>query len=332
LIEILNGDYNSTVVLSFLYSIPDEAVKGNIFAIVFFFILLYAAIYLIQKLTTLLVFVLKKVFLLIIVTLAFYEFMGMFTQKLSLEGFSTETIIFGTAGFVIGVVAFSIALYVALHSIIVLQKAKKEALQGIPETAVGPVKVGAEYAEQPEISYTGALSEEGRGPEEREKPEIRVPIEAEPEKVVGPGKPRAEHGPEEKPTPISSRIQDELSVSALKNDKRIGAVIAYIIIAEFGVFSSKTSAAPSIETGLAFFAVFLLASLIFIKLTYHDYWRGVRHMAVAILIGGFLSILLGFFWGGIPLEQLVSLQYFASDALVALVTGLALSLFMGSVG
>jgi hypothetical protein len=42
--------------------------------------------------------------------------------------------------------------------------------------------------------------------------------------------------------------------------------------------------------------------------------------------------MLGFFWGGIPPEQLLSLNYFTSDALVALVTGLALSLFMGSIG
>jgi hypothetical protein len=50
-----------------------------------------------------------------------------------------------------------------------------------------------------------------------------------------------------------------------------------------------------------------------------------------VLIGGILSLILGYFWGGIPLDQLFSLNYFATDALVALITGIALSLFMGSI-
>jgi hypothetical protein len=70
--------------------------------------------------------------------------------------------------------------------------------------------------------------------------------------------------------------------------------------------------------------------VVFIRLTYHDYWRGLRHLAAALCIGGVLSVILGFFWGGIPLDQLLSLSYFTTDALVALITGLALSLFMGS--
>ena len=309
IIEIGNFAYNTTSLIGYFYSLPDEVARGNVFAIVIFLFLLYICIYVIQKLTTMLVFVLKKVFLLVIVSLAFFEFMRMFTLKLALEGLSTSTIIFGAAGFVIGVVAFSIALYVALHSIIVLQRSQQEGAheeEKIPQKAV-PVAEAVREAEVP-------AAEAGE-------------VEEQPSQKAGAGA-----GGKEVPLPVGSRIKEELSVTALKNDKRIGAVIAYIIIAEFGVFSSKTIAAPSIETGIAFFGVFIIASLVFIRLTYHDYWKGARHLAAAILIGGFLSIVLGFFWGGIPLEQLLSLNYFASDALVALVTGLALSLFMGSIG
>lgn len=104
--------FNTSSLASYVYSLPDEVARGDIFAIVIVLILLYAGIIIIQKLTTVLVLVLKKVFLLIIVSLAFFEFMRMFALKLTIEGLSTGTIVFGAAGFVIGVVAFSIALYV----------------------------------------------------------------------------------------------------------------------------------------------------------------------------------------------------------------------------
>ena len=84
-------------------------------------------------------------------------------------------------------------------------------------------------------------------------------------------------------------MKEKISLESLKSDKNIGAVIAYIIIAEFGVFSSKTIAAPTIEAGLLFFLGFLLASFVFIRLTYHDYLKGLRHLAAALVIGGALA-------------------------------------------
>jgi hypothetical protein len=61
-------------------------------------------------------------------------------------------------------------------------------------------------------------------------------------------------------------MKDSLSVSTLKSDKSLGAVLAYLVIAQFGVFSSKTMPAPSFQVGIAFFTLFLLAGLIFIHL------------------------------------------------------------------
>ena len=280
----------------YLSTLPDEVLKGNVFAILVFLILLYVAIFVIQKFTTLLVFVLKKVFLLVIVALAFYEFVRVFALKIAIEGITADTLIFGAVGAVIGLIALFIALYVALHSII--------RMQGEPEAGAEPLLPTEEGAPQPSPP---------------------------PEVAAEPG--REEPGGAEKAAPepsLSTTVKEELSLSTLKSDKQIGAVIAYIVIAEFGVFSSKTIAAPTVEAGLMFFVAFLLASVVFIRLTYRDYWRGLRHLVAALVIGSVLSIILGYFWGGIPLDQLLSLSYFTTDALVALITGLALSLFMGS--
>jgi hypothetical protein len=284
-------------IAEYLYGLPEEVMRGNVFAIFLFLLFLYVAITVIQKFTTLIVFVLKKIFLLIIVALAFYEFVRVFALKIATAGITANTIIFGAAGALIGLLAICIALYVALHSLITL---KRE-----PEA-------GAESSFPAEEGIPAPPSPIGGAPDL-------------PQKELAPGEKTAS-----RPS-LSTTMKEKLSFESLKSDKHIGAVIAYIIIAEFGVFSSKTNAAPTIEAGLMFFVAFLLASVVFIRLTYLDYGRGLRHLAAALVIGGVLSVILGFFWGGIPLDQLLSLSYFATDALVALITGLALSLFMGSI-
>ena len=80
------------------------------------------------------------------------------------------------------------------------------------------------------------------------------------------------------------------------------------------------------------FVVFMLAAFIFIKTSYHSYVKGVTHLIVAAVVGIALSVLLGHYWASIPLETLLSLDYFRTDALVAFLTGTAVSLFMGSKG
>ena len=133
------------------------------------------------------------------------------------------------------------------------------------------------------------------------------------------------------PQPAESQ-QSIIPFMNLTKDNSVGMVIIYLIIAEFGIFSSKTIAAASAETGFYFFIIFMAAAFIFIKLTYHDYLTGLRHFALVSILGFGLSIILGHFWGGIPLKDLLSMQYFGSDALVALITGIALSLFMSNKG
>ena len=67
-------------------------------------------------------------------------------------------------------------------------------------------------------------------------------------------------------------------------------------------------------------------------MTYNDYITGLKHFGLAFILGFGLSIVLGYFWGAIPLSVLLSKEYFATDALVALITGLSLSLFMSGKG
>ncbi|MFA5358157.1 MAG: hypothetical protein WC308_04555 [archaeon] len=115
-------------------------------------------------------------------------------------------------------------------------------------------------------------------------------------------------------------------------DKSILSVIAFIVVAEFGVFSSVTIAAPTVMAGAALFVAFMFAAFIFIKSSYHSYKTGVSHLFIGTIIALALSLVLGATWGNppLPIETLLSIEYFKTSSLVATVTGLAVSLFMGS--
>lgn len=125
-------------------------------------------------------------------------------------------------------------------------------------------------------------------------------------------------------------IRQMLSAKALRDDKSLGTVLAYMAIAQFGIFSSKTISAPTPAVGLLVFSLFLAAMGFFIRLSYKNFGVGMRHAAVTLIVGFGLSVVLGATWGQYPLGELFSLAYFSTDSLVALMTGITLSLFMGS--
>jgi len=122
------------------------------------------------------------------------------------------------------------------------------------------------------------------------------------------------------------------SILASFHDRSLLAVLSYMVVAEFGVISGITVSAPNETVGLVFFALFIVAALIFIKSTYHNYVTGIKHLVVALAVGLILSMVLSHVWLSLPLEELLAITYFKTNALVALVTGLAVSLFMGSKG
>lgn len=145
-------------------------------------------------------------------------------------------------------------------------------------------------------------------------------------------KKKPEPAPQIEPTTIQQpkMLTTQALKTQLRNDRSLLAVLSYVIIAEFGIFSSKTFPAPNPQTGFAFFLVFFVGAFIFIKTSYRSYVRGVAHLLVAFIFAVILSIFLGHFWALIPLEILLSFNYFGTTALVAVVTAIAVSLLMGS--
>jgi hypothetical protein len=136
----------------------------------------------------------------------------------------------------------------------------------------------------------------------------------------------------QQPQLFTKQALDPRNLRKSLQDRSLLAVLSYIIVAEFGVFSSVTIAAPNSTVGFGFFVAFMLAAFIFIRTTYYSYAVGLGHLAVGAIFGIVLSIALGHLWVGTPLELLLSLEYFATNSLVAFITGLAVSLFMGSKG
>lgn len=158
-----------------------------------------------------------------------------------------------------------------------------------------------------------------------------LPLPSKEQKQSGPTAPIVRPSQLQQPDYLSQQFLTQASFSeSVRNDRSLLAVLSYAIIAQFGVFSGVTISAPSLEVGIAFFAAFFVGAFIFIKTSYHSYVRGVTHLVLAAIFGFGLSIILGHFWGTIPFEELLSLNYFTSNALVAFVTGIAISLLMGS--
>lgn len=142
-------------------------------------------------------------------------------------------------------------------------------------------------------------------------------------------------GEEEKVHKARVEVEEEKAgllgvLKGARKDKSLLAVVSYAIIAEFGVFSSVTLAAPSVQVGMAFVGVFFLAAFAFLRNSYDDYLKGVRHLLILGALCLALSILLGHYWALIPIEELLSMNYFTSSAAVATVTGIAVALFMTS--
>ncbi len=118
--------------------------------------------------------------------------------------------------------------------------------------------------------------------------------------------------------------------SALTGEKSLLSVLAFVVVAQFGVFSSLTVTAPNVRTGVMLLGFFLVAAFLFIRQGYRNYRTGVMHLGFTLLVGFLLSVALGTAWKEIPVGELLSLAYFRSESLIALISGMALSLFAGS--
>lgn len=218
----------------------------------------------------------KRFFLLIIVGLSAYFFIGNYWEKISTQDMSIQLIVFGLFG-----LAFAIAAVITA----VMSFKKHTKKKDLNEEEF--------HAEHKAINFT---------PTQLQVPQAYT----------------------------TQALTANNLIKSLKDDRSILAVLSYVIIAQFGVFSSKTISAPNPITGMVFFVIFMVGALIFIKTTYHSYLKGVSHLVIASIFGLVLSGVLAIYWAEMPIESILSLTYFQSDALVAFVTGIAISLLMGS--
>lgn len=294
----------------FIQEMPDKIVNGDLFAILITIIVLYCAVFLLVKSAKYLVAFIKKFFIFTIFVLALYIFVKEFLFKVLTEGFTPDVIVVGGFGLICGI----IAVIVALSSVIGAHRKRKEEL----------AKKEAEAA----AASSAAACPPGT-------PVYQQPYQPpyQPTYQPQPATPGAEQPPQQYPpgyAPNYSYLPPQLAM--LTKDNSIGMVIISLAVAEFGVFSSKTIAAATVDTGIVFFILFMIAAFVFIKLTYHNYRTGLWHFGVAFMIGLAMTFLLGYFWAGIPIETLTTDKFFSSEALVALITGLSLSLFMSGKG
>ena len=256
--------------VSYMSSMPSLIQQGDLVAMIVALILFFITVVIINKISQILLIVIRRTIVFLITFLILYAYIPVFIDKIMLEGFTIQNILMGIIGAVACLFAFTIA------SMALLKDAKK------------------------------VVKEQRQG-------QLIQPIQSESEEMI-----------------IEQRDDGSFSLLSFAHDKSVLNLLTYLTVAQFGVFSSVTLAAPNVKVGLSFLTLFLIASLLFIKQSYKDYKKGLLHLGIALVFGFILSLILGTLWGDNTLAQLLSLDYFSSDSLVALITGMAVSLFAGS--
>lgn len=282
-LELSNTTNVVDFVQTYAYSLSQLIRQGDIFAITISSIIFFVSLVIINKLTSLMLAFIKRVILFFLTSLAVYYFGAEFLVKLNTFGPTTEVILFGVIGALVGILGMFLSSYYLYTNI---------------RQSIQRVKKG-KY----ELPTLETLKGEAEKPTKTEEKSVLT-------------------------TEIRS-LKDELSLQLIKQDKNLLAVLVYIIIGEFGVFSSPT-VVPSPQAGIVIFAIFILGTLLFVKQTYKNFSRGLSHLIIAFIFGLIISLLLGYFWGSYPLSILFSLNYFGTSCLVALITGMAVSLVMSS--
>ncbi len=278
----------------------EEALQGDVTTIALIgigIIVAFVLIVLLVELAAWLVGLIKRFFLFLIVAASTMLFFFSFQDKIFVAEPDITLVASGIAGVLFALIALSISLLSIKRE---WQKPKEEKVADLKSEMKRVV------AEQFESELEGRAAKQAM-------PAI-TPTQA------------------QAPQMLSRQALIPSKIFASFHDRSLLAVLSYMVVAEFGVISGVTISAPNESVGLIFFAMFLVAALVFIKSTYHKYLTGLKHLFVALFIGVVLSVILSNVWLAVPLELLISPAYFKTNALVALVTGLAVSLFMGSKG
>ncbi len=261
--------------VSYVQSLPELVMTGDLVAIVVAMIATYVGMVFVHWITKYLIKAFKAIMFLGVANFALYTIITEFLKKMA--GASPIYIGLGIIGIFIGFIAVFFAFISAF------KKTKK----------------GTVY-----LSGNKKVKKE----EEEEKPKRKKP-------APGPSEPTG--------------ARELLSWKSIKEgENALTTMFTYILIAEFGVFSSKTISAPSIETGAGLLILFYVGVTIYIFQTYKNPKESLKLLASATVAGFILSLVLGLFWASYPVSELISLAYFKTEALVAFLTGIALSLFM----
>ena len=80
-----------------------------------------------------------------------------------------------------------------------------------------------------------------------------------------------------------------IKLEAITNEKSLLAVLVYLIVAQFGVFSSPTLSAPNVQVGMMFFMIFIVGIIIFTKSTYKNTKTAMTYFGVTFVVALFLS-------------------------------------------
>ncbi len=293
MIESLLADPSVTFVIGYLAQLPSLIMQGDVSALVLGLILFYAFVVVFRSISGFMLFVLKKTIVLIIVGYAFYM-VGI--EMLARMAGADSVFIF------LGLVGISLGFFGTLFAIFGLFKtgAQSRQLRGVPGTVpyrTVPARAAAQMTEDKGY-YLG---------------------------------PAARQAQEQKAAPATEKKKGELE-KILSGESSLTTILTYILIAEFGVFSSITLSAPTVEAGIVLALFFLLAVGIYTIKTYDDAKEGALFLGIALVVAVTLSFVLGIFWAQHPWSELLSAAYFKSDALVATITGVALSIFMGKSG
>ena len=260
---------------SYAYSLPNLILQGDLLAIIMGSIVFLVALFLVNKITSLILTFIKKTIFLFITGLAVYYLTTEVYARVLISGFTAETIIFSLVGLLVGI----FGIFLSFRSWF---SGAKESIQKIKH---GP-EITQKYVKE----------------ESPEKESILTELKG---------------------------LKNEFSLQMIKQDKNLLSVLVYLIIGQFGIFSSPTVAPPNPQLGLVFFGLFLLGALFFVRQTYKNFKTGFLHLIVALTFGIVLSLVLGYFWAGIPISTLISLQYFGTSCVIAVITGMAVSLIMG---
>jgi len=258
----------------YAYSLPNLILQGDFAAITIGSIIFLVVLFLVNKITSLLLALIKKTIFLFITGLAVYYLTTEFYTRLLTTGPTVQIILLGVFGATVGIFGVILSF----------------------KTWFTGAKKGIQ-----EIRYGTDLNEKSGLGENFEKDAVVKEI---------------------------NELKNIFSIQAIKQDKNLLSVLVYLIIGQFGIFSSPTISPPNSQLGLVFFGLFFLGALLFVKQTYKNFKIGLLHLTVSLIFGVLLSFILGYFWSAIPVSTLFSLKYFGTNCVVAVITGMAVSLIM----